>query len=81
MDALCHSPSCYLLEFVHWVRFPESHAAASRMDTSRSLATTPRLETTEKFYKRAVTIQEAKQFFSIAPVGMKVKAPKTIEAA
>lgn len=38
-------------------------------------------KTTEKFYKRAVTTEEAKAFFIIAPEGVTVKPPKALRVA
>ncbi|RYD66207.1 MAG: hypothetical protein EOP83_05595 [Verrucomicrobiaceae bacterium] len=38
-------------------------------------------KTTERFYKRAVTTEDAQKFFQIAPDGVKVKAPKALRVA
>ena len=38
-------------------------------------------KTTERFYKRAVTAEEAKAFFMVAPEGVKVKPPKALRVA
>lgn len=58
----------------HFYRLHGEHETIQAMGHSS-------FRTTAKFYKRAVTAEDAQKFFQIAPEGVKVKPPKALRVA